>query len=851
MDMYIPCDKETIQKHVVKHIEYDLARTRFSMDNSVWYQAIARSVRDRLIEAGNDTRKVFLASGNKRVYYFSLEYLPGRSLKNALVNLDLEQNYKEALDDLGENLEELYEEEQDPGIGNGGLGRLASCFLDSAATHNLPVWGYGLRYNYGIFKQKIVDGAQCEMPDYWLMEGFPWEVRRSDVVHKVQFYGKVTRENKDGKEKVKWEEGEVVNALAYDLLIPGFNTFNTITLRLWGSMPTQEFDFERFNLGDYYDSVKSKQRAEFITSVLYPNDSTVKGKKLRLAQEYFFVSASLQDLLWRFRVVNKNWDDLPSQIAIQLNDTHPALGIIELLRILVDEEEFQMDHAWELVTKTFSYTNHTVLPEALEKWSEDLLQEMLPRHLELIHLVNHRFLEQVKAKFANDPDKLSSMSIVEETTPKMISMAHLSIIGSHTVNGVSAVHSDLLKTDLFKNFYEIFPDKFQNKTNGVTHRRWIACANPDLGQLYTDQLGTKDWLTNLELIKPLIEKLDDAEFREKWNDIKQKNKRRLISWIHKKTGVTLKEESMSDVQVKRIHEYKRQFMNAFYVVYRYLQLKEASPEERKAIVPRSVLIGGKSAPGYVNAKRIIRLILAIAKVINEDPDTKDYLNLIFLPNYSVTSAEVIIPAADVCQQISTAGTEASGTSNMKFCMNGAMILGTMDGANIEIAEEVGMDNIVTFGASVEEVDEIRTKMLKGDKLEKHEEAEKVLEAIEGGMFGNDKEIMELIETVKDHNDRYLVSYDFKAYIEAQEKMDELYKDRENWTKKSIINALKSSKFSSDRTIQEYAKEIWDIKTVTVLSPTTTNASKDGVCKLTCDFDCNATFGKRTKSKHED
>jgi len=832
MDKYLDTDTETIQTEVVRKIEFNLARTRFSMNNNVWYQAVAYTVRDRLIEFANDTRKCFLAANKKRVYYFSLEYLPGRALKNALINLDLEDNYKKALEGLGQDLEKLYEQEQDPGIGNGGLGRLASCFLDSCASHEYPVWGYGIRYNYGIFKQKIINNAQCEVPDYWLMEGYPWEIRRSDIKHRIRFYGKVRKEVVNGKERAIWEDGDLCDALAFDTLVPGFDTFNTLTLRLWSSKPAKEFDFSVFNEGDYFKAVKDKQRAEFISSVLYPNDANLHGKELRLAQQYFFVSASLQDLLWRFRVMNKDWEDLPNKVNIQLNDTHPAIGIIELLRLLVDEEELELDYAWSIVKKVFAYTNHTVMTEALEKWSEDLMGKLIPRHLELIHLVNLKFLEEVEKRFPGDGEKRREMSIVEEGETKMIRMPQLSIIGSHTVNGVAKIHSDLLKSTLFKHFHEMWPEKFQNKTNGVTHRRWIACANPGLAEIYTKSLGTKEWLKNMELIKGLLDKLEDEEFRYYWNEVKQKNKKRLAEWVKEATGVVLREDSMFDIMVKRIHEYKRQLLNAFYVIWRYLKLKEMPPEERKKMVPRSVMLGGKAAPGYVVAKQIIKLINIVGEKINKDQETNGYLKLVFLPNYGVSNAEVIIPAADVCQQVSLAGTEASGTGNMKFIMNGALILGTFDGANVEIAEEIGEENIITFGLEVDGVEKVKAQLEKGElKEESMKEAKKVIEAIESGMFGDDKDLKELMETVKGKKDRFLVKYELKSYIEAQEKMDEWYKDREKWTKKSIINALKSSKFSSDRTIHEYVKDIWGIESRKILSPEEEGKETRVCCKL--------------------
>jgi len=820
MSSYIPRDVQTIQTNLVNHLEYTLARTRFNFDKAACYKATALTVRDRLIESWNDTQQHLTALNPKRVYYLSLEFLMGRALKNALVNIDMENEYYRAIDELGFKLEEIYDEERDPGLGNGGLGRLAACFLDSLATLDYPAWGYGIRYNYGIFKQQIINGAQVEVPDYWLINGNPWEIERNDVTYPIRFYGSVRKEIEDGKEKHIWTEGEMVYAVAYDNPIPGFNTFNTINLRLWRSEPANQFDFASFNHGDYFKALESRQRAEYISSVLYPNDSTPGGKELRLKQQYFFVSASLQDILRRFKKMNKDWKELPEKIAVQLNDTHPALGILELLRILLDVEKLEMDFAWSLVYKVFAYTNHTVMQEALEKWSVELVGNLLPRHLELAYLINHFFLERISKKYVGDDRRLSSMSLVEEGTPKKIKMANLSIIGSHTVNGVAELHSELLKTTLFKDFYELFPKKFQNKTNGVTPRRWIACANPELAQLYTETLGTRDWLANLEFTKQLNGKEKDPEFRKAWYEIKQKNKKRLAKWVYKNTGVTINENSLFDVMVKRMHEYKRQLMNVLYVIHRYLQLKDASPLERSKAVPRTVMIGGKAAPAYYNAKLVIKLIGSVSAIINKDKDTKDLLKLVFLPNYSVSNAEIIIPASELSQHISTAGTEASGTSNMKFAMNGCLIIGTMDGANVEIAHEIGQENMFICGAKVEEVEKLREKMRNSDPLEYYgQDLKRVFDAVSDGMFGNRDELTQLIDTIRNRNDYYLVCHDFYSYVKAQEDVDKVYRDKDEWTKRSIIGAINSSKFSSDRTISEYAQDIWNIEPVDIPKPT--------------------------------
>jgi len=824
MSSYIPRDVQTIQTNLVNHLEYTLARTRFNFDKAACYKATALTVRDRLIESWNDTQQHLTALNPKRVYYLSLEFLMGRALKNALVNIDMENEYSRAIDELGFKLEEIYDEERDPGLGNGGLGRLAACFLDSLATLDYPAWGYGIRYNYGIFKQQIINGAQVEVPDYWLINGNPWEIERNDVTYPIRFYGSVRKEVEDGKEKHIWTEGELVYAVAYDNPIPGFNTFNTINLRLWRSEPANQFDFASFNHGDYFKALESRQRAEYISSVLYPNDSTPGGKELRLKQQYFFVSASLQDIIRRFKKMNKDWKELPDKVAVQLNDTHPALGILELLRILLDNEKLEMDFAWSLVYKVFAYTNHTVMQEALEKWSVELLGNLLPRHLELAYLINYFFLERISKKYVGDDRRLSSMSLIEEGDVKKIRMANLCIVGSHTVNGVAELHSELLKTTLFKDFYELFPKKFQNKTNGVTPRRWIACANPELAQLYTEATGGRDWLVNLEFVKQLNGKEKDPEFRKSWYEIKQKNKKRLAKWVYKNTGITINENSLFDVMVKRMHEYKRQLMNVLYVIHRYLQLKDASPLERSKAVPRTVMIGGKAAPAYYNAKLVIKLVGSVSAVINKDKDTKDLLKLVFLPNYSVSNAEIIIPASELSQHISTAGTEASGTSNMKFVMNGCLIIGTMDGANVEIAHEIGQENMFICGAKVEEVEKLREKMRNSDPVEYYGEAlKKVFDAISDGMFGNRDELVQLIDTIRNRNDYYLVCHDFYSYVKAQEEVDACYRDKDEWTKKSILGAINSAKFSSDRTITEYANDIWNIEPVDIPKPTVSQA----------------------------
>lgn len=720
MGSYIGSDLHSIQRQIVNHVEYTMARTRFNFDNNGCYYATSFSMRDRLLESWNDTNQHMYKVDPKRVYYLSLEFLLGRMLQNALVNCDLEEQYRKALKELGYNLEEVYEEEVDPGLGNGGLGRLAACFLDSLATLELPGWGYGIRYNYGIFKQEIHGGYQSEIPDYWLSRGNPWEIERNDILVPVHFYGRVEKYRESGIERCKWIGSETVMAQAYDTPIPGYNTFNTNNLRLWRACPSTEFDFSSFNSGDYFGAVKAKQKAESISSVLYPNDVSMEGKELRLKQEYFFCAATLNDVIRRFlKKRSHSWNNFAEKVAIQLNDTHPAIATIELLRILLDEYKLPFDQAIGIVRNTFAYTNHTVLPEALEKWDVTLMQKLLPRHMELIYFVNHLLMETVKKVFGpHNYDMLRNLSFIEEGETKKVRMANICLDICHKVNGVAALHTEILKKSLFKDFLQYFSkldrDRLGNKviniTNGVTPRRWIVCTNPEMTEYINKKLGHSEWITDLSKIRELEKFADDPQVQKEWAEIKKEKKKQLTIHIKKWTGIEISPDVLFDVLVKRIHEYKRQLMDILYVVHRYLWIKEMKPEDRKNVIPRAVLFGGKAAPGYENAKKIIKLVNAVADVVNKDNDIGDLLKVVFMPNYSVSSAQVIIPAAELSQQISTAGMEASGTSNMKFAMNGCLIIGTMDGANVEIAEEIGRENMFVFGGSVEDISKYRKRV---------------------------------------------------------------------------------------------------------------------------------------------
>ena len=702
MDTYLPRDKLNIQKSIVKHIEYTLSRTRFDINSQYFFQGTALSVRDRLLEQWNDTQIFIKANNPKKIYYLSIEFLLGRLLQNALVCLDLEKCYKDALLEFGIKIEEIYEEENDPALGNGGLGRLAACYIDSMATLNYPAWGYGIRYDYGIFRQAIQNYEQKEFPDYWLTKGNPWEIMRLDTQYPVRFYGYCRDANKNGKECREWVGGQEVIAVAYDTAVPGFNTFNCNTLRLWKSFPSQEFNFDDFNRGDFQNALTERDQASFITSVLYPNDNSISGKELRLKQEFFFSSASVQNVVHEFSKLNLPWSEFPKYNCLQLNDTHPTLALVELFRILLDEKGLSYWDAFNIVQKTFNYTNHTVLPEALEKWGVDIFERLLPRHLEIIYLINYFFMEQVQKKYPNDGDRMGRLSIIEESWPKKIRMANLCVVCSTKVNGVAKIHSGLLKTALFKDFYELWPEKFTNVTNGVTPRRWVHCAFPELSKLLTKYNGGRnDWLAEYDLLEEIPKKIKEdgteKDFMDKYRQAKLAAKLRLKEWVKVHCNIDIDETFMFDIMVKRIHEYKRQFMDILYCIHRYLAIKRMSNDQKKKLNKKVSFFGGKAAPGYALAKNIIKLINMVSNVVNNDQEVSPYYKIVFLPDYKVSAAQIIIPAADISEHISTAGLEASGTSCMKFVMTGSIIIGTHDGANIEIAEEVGEDHIFFFG----------------------------------------------------------------------------------------------------------------------------------------------------------
>lgn len=824
---------EEFEKNFIKHVEISLARNLYNCDNLASYTAASTTIRDDLLIDWANTQQKQTIQDGKRVYYLSLEFLMGKAMDNALINLEARENTKISLDNLGFNLEDILEVEPDAALGNGGLGRLAACFIDSLSSKNYSGWGYGLNYQYGIFQQKIIDGYQVEFPDYWLKYSNPWELDRKEIQIPVDFYGYVYEENDpNNSDKIKkvWNGGERVLAVAADYPIPGYNTKNTNNLRLWNSKPTNEFDFTKFNAGDYQQSVGAQQRAESITSVLYPNDNFDSGKELRLKQQYFWVSASLHDIVRRFKKTHKNnWKKFPDQIAIQLNDTHPTLAIVELQRIFVDLEGLPWDEAWKIVGKVFAYTNHTVMVEALEKWPVDLVGRLLPRHLEIIYEINHFFLKSVEAKFSDDRELLTRVSIIEEGDVKSVRMAYLAIIGSHKVNGVAELHSELIKTTIFKDFVKIFgEDHFTNVTNGITPRRWLRQANPELAKLISEKLDDPkyEYLTNLGRLKKLEQFVDDEDFLERWDKIKYHNKQELAKLIKDTTGYEIDPSVLFDVQVKRIHEYKRQQLNIFAVIYRYLHIKELLAEGKSVdeikkhhYIPKASIFGGKAAPGYYMAKTIIHLINTVGEVVNKDESIGNLLKVVFIPDYNVSKAEIITPGSDLSNHISTAGTEASGTSNMKFALNGGLIIGTVDGANVEITREIGEDNIFLFGNLSEDVEDIRHKhTYSGYSIP--DRLQKVFDAIKSGQFGNADEFRSLIESITSHGDHYLVSDDFDSFLETHEKLDQVYGYRanpddnshlQNWTRKSILSVANMGFFSSDRCIDEYAENIWNIE----------------------------------------
>lgn len=812
---YLGLDVDSLKRALTNRLEYGVGKDAYTATTRDWFTVAAHVVRDRLVERWMATMRTYYRQDAKRVYYLSLEFLMGRTLTNSVLNMELHDELREALLEIGLNMEVIREQEPDAALGNGGLGRLAACFLDSMATLGIPGYGYGIRYEYGMFTQRVERGFQVEHPENWLRYGNPWEFPRPEVLYPVKFYGRVVNyKDEQGQQRFHWIDTEQVMAMAYDTPIPGYKTNTVNNMRLWSAKATRDFDLQYFNEGNYIKAVEEKNMTEDISKVLYPDDTTQFGRELRLKQQYFFVSASLQDILYRFQKHHQNFDELPDRVAVQLNDTHPVLAIPELMRILVDIYKLSWDHAWTITTRTFAYTNHTLLPEALETWSVTLLERMLPRHLQIIYEINQRFLDRVRHWRPGDIDMLRRTSLIDEAGERRVRMAHLAVVGSHKVNGVAKLHTDLMKSTIFRDFHEIYPDKIVNKTNGVTPRRWLNHCNPLLGQLISSKIGN-EWPMRLDGLKKLARWAEDAAFRDEFRAAKLSNKRQLADLIRRSVNVSVNPESLFDVHVKRIHEYKRQLLNVLHVITQYNRIRN---QPTGHFIPRTVIFAGKAAPGYRIAKLIVKLINDVADIINNDPVIADRLKVVFLPNYNVSLAEHIVPACDLSEQISTAGTEASGTGNMKFALNGALTIGTLDGANIEIRDAVGADNFFLFGLTAAEVEQLKAQGYNPwDYYHGNPELKTVIDMIGNGYFSPyQPDLFKPIVNALTHDgDRFMLLADYASYIDGQQRVGELYKNPADWSRRAILNVAHMGYFSSDRTILEYAQEIWNASPVPV------------------------------------
>jgi starch phosphorylase len=806
---------ETLQQAVLDNLAYLQARFRETATPHDWYMALAYSVRDRLLARWQRTVRTYERCDVKVVCYLSAEFLIGPQLGNDLISLGIETNARAAMAALDQNLDTLLALEEEPGLGNGGLGRLAACYLDSMSTLEVPAIGYGIRYEFGIFDQLIRDGTQVEVTDKWLQKGNPWEIVRADCSRYVNFGGRTeTFTDYEGRQRVRWIPANMVKGVACDTPMPGFHVGTCNTLRLWKSEAIESFDFQDFNTGDYYGAVRNKVTSETLSEVLYPNDEPEAGKRLRLAQQYFFVSCSLQDLLRLLDLSRKPLTALPDIFAVQMNDTHPALAVAELMRLLVDERLLPWEQAWDITCRTLAFTNHTLLPEALETWGLPLFRELLPRPLEIIFEINRRFLEEVRRRYPGDEARVARMSLIEEGGEKRVRMANLATLGSHAVNGVAALHSQLLKQTVLKDFAELWPERFYNVTNGVTPRRFMVLSNPPLAKLLSETLGGDGWITNLSLLKGLETRLADAGFREQWRRVKRINKETLARRIRERTQIAVDPAALFDIQVKRIHEYKRQHLNVLHIIALYNRLRGGQAAQ---IAPRCCIFGGKAAPGYFLAKLMIRLINGVAEVVNNDPTVGGRLKVVFYPDFNVKNAEAIYPAADLSEQISTAGKEASGTGNMKFMMNGALTIGTLDGANVEIREEVGAENFFLFGLTVEQVERVKREGYRpGSYLENNAELREALDQIAAGAFSRgDRELFRpLVDNLR-QSDPFLVLADFADYAACQERVSAAWQQPEAWTRISILNTARSGKFSSDRAIREYSERIWNARPVKI------------------------------------
>ena len=804
-------DSESIRKSLYNRLVYNIGKDPITATDRDWFYAAAAVARERMIERWMETMRSYYEEDRKRVYYLSMEFLMGRTLTNCMLNICAEREFRDALTALAEmglNPLHLSEVEPDAALGNGGLGRLAACFLDSMATMGVAGYGYGIRYEYGMFNQGIENGQQVEHPDNWLRYGNPWEFPRPEVLYQVKFNGRVVDfTDERGQTRHQWADTEDVMAMAYDYPIPGYDTGTVNNMRLWAAKASRDFDLKYFNEGNYIRAVEDKNESENLSKVLYPDDTTEMGRELRLKQQYFFVSASLQDMLYRFTKSGTPLDNLPDKVAIQLNDTHPSIAVAELMRILIDQDHFEWDRAWKIVTHIFSYTNHTLMPEALEAWPVSLFERVLPRHLQIIYEINHRFLKDVMHHYPDDPELWQRMSLIDEAEGRRIRMSHLAVVGSHHVNGVAAIHTRLMKETIFADFHRMWPEKIVNMTNGVTPRRWLNQANPGLSRLITNQLGL-GWLKDLDQLRQLAALADDAGFCKDFARVKRDNKLRLAQMIEQRLAIRVDPDSMFDVQIKRIHEYKRQLLNVLHVITLYNRIRAGGD-----VPSRTVIFGGKAAPGYRMAKLIIRLINDVADIVNNDALVRDRLKLVFIPNYDVSNAEIIIPAADLSEQISTAGTEASGTSNMKLALNGALTIGTLDGANVEIRDEVGPENFFIFGLTADEVAQAHAAGYNPwVHYDNNAELKQTLDMLRDGYFSpEDRDRYKpVFETLTYHGDRYLLLADFASYIACQEQIGQLYRDPAAWTRKAILNVAGMGQFSSDRTIAQYAKEIWNV-----------------------------------------
>lgn len=799
-------DSRSIAKGFADHLKYTLGDDRFSASDHDRFMALAYTIRDRISHRWIKSRQLHRRDEIKRVYYLSLEFLIGRSMVQNVINLKMEPAVREALASLGYHYEEIVEQEVDAGLGNGGLGRLAACFMDSLATMEIPAMGYGLRYDYGIFRQKLENGYQTEQPDDWLRWGNPWEIERSDIAYPIQFGGRVESALEGGQRIYRWVDSQAVVSIAYDMPIVGYGGNTVNTLRLWSARAAEEFDFGDFNAGDYVEAVAAKVMAENLTKVLYPNDKLYLGKELRLRQQYLFVSSSIRDIIRRFKASKQAFHQLPEHAAIQLNDTHPSLAIPELMRILLDEEALEWEEAWDICVRSMGYTNHTLMPEALEKWPVPMLENLLPRHLQIIYEINHRFLQRAITVFPGDMNPISRVSLIEEGSPKQVRMANLSIVGSHSTNGVARLHTELLASRLVPDLATIFPERFNSKTNGITQRRWLLESNPPLASLISETIGD-EWIRDFTQLRKLLPYATDPGFQRSFFSVKREAKLALADHLQREEGLSIDPDNLFDVQIKRIHEYKRQLLNALHIVLLYKQIRDGSAGD---IQPRTVLFGGKAAPGYAAAKLIIKLINNIASVINSDKKVRKLLQVHFIPNYRVSLAQRIIPASDISEQISTAGTEASGTGNMKFMCNGALTMGTLDGANIEIAEEAGKENIFIFGLNAREAAELTPIYRPSSVLEKDSEIAEAVDLLFSGHFNfSEPGIFDPLKQMLLEHDRYLHLADLRSYAETQKEAAAIYRRKpEQWREMAIRNIALSGKFSSDRTIAEYADEIW-------------------------------------------